>query len=88
MGSIVRSTGYRVLHRAVEPAGILGNWEFGASHDPKIQPARHQTSTEGYYSDMGVPEVLNHPWIKKGGKFGGFTPILLDRVSAGKQTHT
>jgi hypothetical protein len=29
MGSIVRSTGYVVLHRPVEPAGIIGMWEFG-----------------------------------------------------------
>src|ERR1700674_3321602 len=30
MGSTVRSTGYMVLHRPVEPAGIIGKWLFSA----------------------------------------------------------
>jgi hypothetical protein len=36
MGSIVRSTGYRVLHRPVEPAGIIGMWESALPTRPLI----------------------------------------------------
>jgi hypothetical protein len=27
-GSIVRSTGYKVLHRPVEAAALIGNWQI------------------------------------------------------------
>jgi hypothetical protein len=41
MGSIVRSTGYMVLHRPVEPAVIVGNWlqhsENPTSHELRIE---------------------------------------------------
>jgi hypothetical protein len=33
IGSIVRSTGYRVLHRPVEPAPVFGIWLYGLNQD-------------------------------------------------------
>jgi hypothetical protein len=49
MGSIVRSTGYKVLHRPVEPAGVLGTWEFGTLvvSLQSVNSDRSQTTTLG-----------------------------------------
>jgi hypothetical protein len=41
MGSIVRSTGYRVLHRPVELAGIIGMWPISTGG----MPLAHDFST-------------------------------------------
>jgi hypothetical protein len=37
MGSIVGSTGYKVLHRPVEPAGIIGMGESERLGRPRFQ---------------------------------------------------
>jgi hypothetical protein len=52
MGSIVRSTGYKVLHRPVEPAGVLGMW-------PKRHEAKKQVSEEEGLSGIGE-ETYSH----------------------------
>ena len=33
MGIVVRSTGYKVLHRPVEPAGVIGMWPEAGAED-------------------------------------------------------
>ena len=36
MGSIVRSTGYKALHRPVELASVIGNWPKTARRTPQV----------------------------------------------------
>jgi hypothetical protein len=44
MGSIVGSIGYMVLHRPVEPAGVIGMWPGGG---PSLQPIRVDARERG-----------------------------------------
>jgi hypothetical protein len=62
MGSVVRSNGYRVLHRPVELAGIIGNWPlaeilswWGKCAAGKQLPV---TAAAGEFADDGANEAL------------------------------
>ena len=51
MGSIVRSTGYMVLQRPVEPAGIIGRWPIS----PSCRKPRPTSRVLGIYADGPNP---------------------------------
>jgi hypothetical protein len=80
MGSIVRSTGYMVLHRPVELARFLGSWRLAARLG---RPSRiiGSASVKGRATLLGFFELDVHN-LMEGDQRGGLRTGTLDRRGA------